>query len=115
MTASLSERPCLDQDTLRERFNAAGFWARAERGEFTIHVSRDAPLDRSNTNSRFDNDPLCARSQIVRYLDGNGTTVAVVHQYIRQDGSQCARGKPDPKSLLLDGASFVRCKHVESA
>jgi hypothetical protein len=100
----------LDEATLRQELNDAEFWRRAKDGEFAIRVIRDAPIDRASPRSRFDDDPLCARSQIVRYLDSAGETVAVVHQYIRHDGSQCARGKPDPKALRIDGVYYVRCK-----
>lgn len=100
----------MDESTLRQKFNEAGFWQRAMDGEFTVRVVRDAPIDRTSPRSRFDDDPLCARSQIVRDLDSERVTIAVVHQYIRHDGSQCARGKPDPKALRIDGVYYVRCK-----
>lgn len=94
---------------MRERFNADDLWRRAVGGEFAITYISDKPLDRTNPKSAFNDDPLCARSQMVRYLDSSGATVAVVHQYIRVDRTQCANGLPDPKAILLDGVLRVLC------
>jgi hypothetical protein len=98
---------------MRKRFNDGQFWHKVRTGEFTVMIVRDAPLDRSNPRSSFADDPRCARSQIVRYLDANGATAAIVHQYIRDDGEQCARGRPDPKSIVLDGIAYVLCPPTE--
>lgn len=46
-------------------------------------------------------EPYGLRSQIVYYVDQNDETIAVVHQYLRPDGSLAGSGRPDPKHLLL--------------
>lgn len=47
--------------------------------------------------------PVCTRSQAVAYVLDDGTRVAVVHQYLRPDGSIGGSGLPDPKRLLWHG------------
>ncbi len=51
-------------------------------------------------------EPFCTRSQTVSYFNSNGQRIALVHQYRRPDGSIGASGRPDPKSLLLDGVLY---------
>ncbi len=48
-------------------------------------------------------EPVCTRSQLVTYFDADGERVAIVHQYLRQDGTLGASGLPDPKWLLHGG------------
>lgn len=44
---------------------------------------------------------------MIRYRDRTGKTVAMVHQYLRPDGTLGGRGRrPDPKYLLRDGVIF---------
>ena len=50
-------------------------------------------------------EPYCTRSQIVRYYDG-AHQVAVVHQYMRPDGTIGAWGRPDPKAVLHEGVLY---------
>ena len=52
-------------------------------------------------------EPICTRSQIIAYLDAEGRRVAVVHQFVRQDGSIGASGRPDPKMLLHEGETLL--------
>jgi hypothetical protein len=52
-------------------------------------------------------EPPGTRSQVVEYFDRHGTRIAVVHQYVRPDGSLGASGKPDPKYLLHEGTLYV--------
>ncbi len=51
-----------------------------------------------------------AKSQILEYRDSNNHTVAKVHQYTNPDGSIGAFGKPDPKSLMIDGVLYHQPK-----
>jgi len=81
---------------IRTRFNQRGLWNDVQSGKLAQHVVKD----RHPSSSRA-NEPVCTRSQLVRYADQHGKTVALVHQYLRQDGSLGASGKPDPK-LLID-------------
>jgi hypothetical protein len=41
------------------------------------------------------------------YDDASGVMVAVVHQYLRPDGSLGASGLPDPKRLLVNGILYI--------
>lgn len=45
--------------------------------------------------------------QILRYGDENGAEVAIVHQYLRQDGTLAASGLPDPKRITVDGICYA--------
>jgi hypothetical protein len=47
-------------------------------------------------------EPPGTLSQMVIYRQGDGKVVAMVHQYLRPDGTIGASGKPDPKALFLD-------------
>lgn len=51
-------------------------------------------------------EPECTKSQIVYYVTADDITVAVVHQYMRPDGSIGASGKPDPKWLYYEGHEY---------
>ena len=50
--------------------------------------------------------PKHCRSQMVKYLDGNGKTVAIVHQYGHPNGDPIAGTLPDPKYLLHQGVRY---------
>jgi len=83
-------------------FNDHDFWARAERGELQQRL-----LKESHPSPPRATLPFCTRSQIIAYLDASGAKVALVHQYLRPDGSLGASGRPDPKRLLLHGTLYV--------
>ena len=67
-------------------------------GEPTTEVRRDRHPSQPRAG-----EPVCTRSQLVTYVDVQGQRVAIVHQYLRQDGTLGASGLPDPKWLLHDG------------
>ena len=69
-----------------------------EAGRLTIQLKTD-----KHPSAPGADEPFCTRSQAVGYFDADGRQVAVVHQYLRQDGSLGASGRPDPKWLLHDG------------
>lgn len=52
--------------------------------------------------------PACTRSQVVVYLDQSSRMVAIVHQYLKPDGTLGASGNPDPKALRHEGVLY-RC------
>jgi hypothetical protein len=52
-------------------------------------------------------EPFCTRSQMVSYVDSQGTEVARVHQYLRPDGTIGGSGKPDPKRLFYQGTIYL--------
>ena len=45
--------------------------------------------------------PYCTRSQIIAYVDADNNEAALVHQYLRPDGTLGASGKPDPKRMTV--------------
>ena len=77
-------------------FNERKLWERAQAGEYDQLIVRDghpaAPLA---------DEPFCTCSQIIAAI------IAVVHQYLRQDGTLGAGGLPDPKRLLAEGVLHV--------
>lgn len=86
---------------LRQMFNDGRYYERVMAGQLFALVSDDrhpsAPAAR---------EPNCTRSQIVHYYDvQRRTKVAVVHQYVRPDGSLGASGRPDPKRIS-DGVTI---------
>jgi hypothetical protein len=53
------------------------------------------------------NQPAGTKSQILAYLNQDGRQVAVVHRYLRPDGSLGGSGKPDPKKVFQNGELYV--------
>lgn len=50
---------------------------------------------------------MCTRSQILAYEDPPGKQIAVVHQYLRPDGTIGGSGRPDPKRLMVNGIVYA--------
>ena len=46
-------------------------------------------------------EPVCTWSQILVYYSLDGKPVAIVHQYLRPDGTIGGSGLPDPKRLFF--------------
>jgi hypothetical protein len=88
-------------DTLREIFNAGGYWELAKQGKLHEKVYSEGLPQKSSQ------EPPGTLSQIVAYLDAQGRQVAIVHQYLRKDGSLGASGKPDPKKLFHEGTLYI--------
>ena len=51
-------------------------------------------------------EPPGTRSQMVAYVDASGQRVALVHQYLRPDGTLGGSGRPDPKLLIEGGVTY---------
>jgi hypothetical protein len=43
---------------------------------------------------------------VAEYFDRHGRRIAVVHRYVRPDGSLGGRGRNDPKLLLHNGVIY---------
>jgi hypothetical protein len=86
---------------LRTMFNEGRYWQRAQAGDFRQLIIRDG-----HPSAPKANEPFCTRSQTIIYRDTAGHRVAVVHQYLRQDGTLGASGAPDPKKLWREGVVF---------
>lgn len=86
---------------MRNLFNSSGYYQRVLAGEFTTKLVRDkVPLRLPPS------EPAETKSQNVYYYDENGVFVALVHQYLRPDGTIGASGRPDPKKLYLNGHMY---------
>ena len=83
-------------------FNAGLYWERAQSGELSEKLIRDG-----HPSPLASREPPCTQSQIIAYLDTKGRKVAIVHQYLRKDGSLGGSGKPDPKKLFHEGILYV--------
>lgn len=76
-------------------FNAERFQRRIASGELRAKLLEDG------TPSPRAGEPPGTRSQIIAYLDPRGARVAIIHQYLRPDGSLGASGRQDPKAIRL--------------
>jgi hypothetical protein len=91
---------------LREIFNTQVL-PRIQRGELLEVV------DSSGTPSLKAGQPPGTLSQRVSYWETSGgelRKVAVIHRYLRPDGSLGASGLPDPKRVLHEGVIYARHK-----
>lgn len=86
---------CENKDSIRERFNACQFHERVQSNELTATIFK-------SRHRSPETEPVCTYSQIVIYWDLQGNPVAMVHQYLRPDGTIGGSGKPDPKWLIQD-------------
>lgn len=86
---------------LRELFTETDLWYRSVIGE--LHTVKIADGHPSPSQS---GEPFCTRSQRLVYVDRDGRAIAQVHQYLRQDGTIGASGKPDPKLILHEGTVY---------
>ncbi|MEX2237538.1 MAG: hypothetical protein WEB00_08390 [Dehalococcoidia bacterium] len=85
---------------LRRMFNEGGFLQRVETGELLERLLYEGrPSEESGETSD-------ARSQVLEYVDSAGERIAVVHQYLRPDGTLGASGRPDPKLLVLESVVY---------
>ena len=87
---------------LREIFNENNYWSKLQAGDFTHKMRKDR-----HPCSPAANQPFCTKSQIVEYYDGNGRKVAIVHQYLRTNGTLGGSGLPDPKMVLFQGILYT--------
>jgi hypothetical protein len=88
-------------ETLRKLFNESGYWELAKQGKLLEKVYSQAPPQKRS------GEPPGTLSQIVAYLDSQGRQVAIVHQYLRKDGSIGGSGRPDPKKLFYQGNLYA--------
>jgi len=86
---------------LRKIFNDNNYWDRLRAGEFHKKKLDD---DHAKPRPRI---PRCTRSQILAYIDENGNWIAVVHQFLKRDGTLGGGGRPDPKWLFHEGILYM--------
>ena len=88
-------------EEIREHFNTNKILAQLERGALVEGLWKDHHLRTPQT------EPFCTRSQIVIYWTVHREPVALVHQYLRPDGSLGASQRPDPKRLVVEGIVYA--------
>lgn len=86
---------------LRRMFNEADYWRRTQSGEFQQRILKDGHPSPPRAT-----EALCTRSMIIAYEDEAGQRVAIVHQYLRTDGTLGGSGRPDPKLLFMYGILY---------
>lgn len=82
-------------------FNAGRYRERAERGELKTVVKRSYPAP------AVANQVPGTTVQLTYYATTEGVTIALVHQYVRPDGTLGGSGKPDPKWLLREREALI--------
>jgi hypothetical protein len=80
---------------VRNHFNTGDFAGALGRGELLEGLWSDRHLRKPRK------EPYCTRSQVLIYWTPERTPVAMVHQYVRPDGSLGASGRPDPKLVVI--------------
>jgi hypothetical protein len=91
----------VDEETLRRMFNEGRYYERALAGEFRVNVVYDSPAGAASRQ------PKGTKSQILEYWDKYGRRIATMHQFRLPSGLLGASGRPDPKSLVVDGVEYV--------
>jgi hypothetical protein len=92
---------------IRQYFNNSQVVEQLKSGQVLARVRKA-----SHPEQPPQGEPVCTWSQIVFYHTQDGAPVAIVHQYLRPDGTIGASGHPDPKRLFLqDRIIAVRAKH----
>jgi len=93
----------VDEKTIQAKFNAARVWERIQRGDLIPNIIKDKHPSRTKAR-----EPFCTRSQLVAYFLPDRTPVAVVHRYLRTDGTLGASGKPDPVRFFDGWTVFAK-------
>jgi hypothetical protein len=98
MSTPKDQRPAKDvsEDIIQDKFNQKKYYEKTLTGEITTKIIRN-----SHQKVPPPGEPICTRSQMVKYYSLDGDVLALVHQYLRPDGTIGASGKPDPKRLYL--------------
>jgi len=95
----------VDATIIRDLFNEGKYYERALSGDLTVRLARDNTPDPPPKGQ-----PVGTQSQILYYYEA-GEPVAVVHQYLRPDGTLGGSGRPDPKELRIDGVRIILWPH----
>jgi hypothetical protein len=92
----------LSAQEIRRRFNDGQYWERLLTGEFRSFLAKSV-----HANPQISGQPYCTRSEMVSYLDSQDNEIALVHQYLRPDGTVGGSGRPDPKRIFEGGVLYV--------
>ncbi len=95
----------ISKEELRSLYNNGDFEAGMISGAYRAAVRREG-----HPSPEGSGEPYCTRSQVIEILDGaTGQLVAIVHQYLRPDGSIGGSGMRDPKALIV-GQTLYYCR-----
>jgi hypothetical protein len=86
----------VDKSIIRQYFNEDRMYERTKSGDLVAVFKKE-----NHPQKPLSKEPFCTRSQIYYYMTLNGKLVAIVHQYLRPDGSLGGCGLPDPKQIVL--------------
>ena len=106
MPSSSSDQEVINWVTparIRALFNNSQYSEKIKRGLLQKMVLKKTLLQ--NPNQR--GEPEGTYSEVIRYKDQEADSFAIVHQYLRPDGSIGASGKPDPKRLKIKGEIYA--------
>ena len=85
-------------DIIRKIFNDGQYYEQVKAGRMLAAVS---PRN-SHPDPAPEGEPYCTHSQIVHYYNAELKLVAIVHQYLRPDGTLGRSGRPDPKRIIFE-------------
>jgi len=89
---------------IRDQFNAMALVDRAEAGELLIVLERAGP---AHPKANQPPGTISRTMWYVEVVDGQLVKVALVHEYIRPDGTRGGSGLPDPKRLVVGGEIWI--------
>ena len=98
----LDEPRYVPASELRGCFNGGPYLTDIIAGRLRPQYLRDRHLE-----APAKGNPPCTRRQLIRYWDPDGNPVVEVFQYLREDGTLGASGRPDPKRLWRGGQVFI--------
>lgn len=81
----------VSNDIIRQHFNDSQILDKIKSGELKAVTKRS-----SHPSTPPASEPVCTRSQIVYYYTQDDKPIAIVHQYLRPDGTIGGSGLPDP-------------------
>lgn len=87
--------------SIRAAFNASDYSSAIARGELRPELLHDSHLRDPYARGQ----PLCTRSQVIRYYDAEGHIVVELHQCLQRNN--VLGGRPDPKRLLVGTCMLV--------
>jgi hypothetical protein len=85
------------KDEILRAFNKGEFWEQAKSRVLKVRLFKERHADPVRTGQ-----PYCTRTQMLVYSTQDGDPIALVHQYLRPNGTVGASGKPSPKKLVID-------------
>jgi hypothetical protein len=88
--------------TIRDAFNKLDFTEKLKNGSVSARLEGREQLAPEHLGF-----PKGTKSRRMRYVGGNGKTLAIVHEYPVPGGGLAASGRPDPKSLLVENELWI--------